>query len=409
MTRPRAAVVVRNGFVYDARVLRAARTLREAGYQPLVVATLTASGQAASEVVDGLPVVRVSPSAPVAWIEQRFQRRMAPQGVSPATSAADQSRRGWVASPALHAFRWARTVDYYLRAARVVLGHRPTLVHCNDHNTMWIGVAAKVLARARILYDAHELWPDRNGRWEWRAWLLVTEAVFTRVADEVVVASPGFVGLMARRYRIPEPRVVRNVPVGAEPPPVQQAPVGDPIAVYVGALLLGRGLEQAIEAVALVPRVRLRLIGHGGETSIGEALLGHARAAGIEDRFEIHPPVPPERVVAALGGASVGLSLFQPICLSHELTLPNKLFEYVAAGLPVLTSDMTVSAEFVRGHGVGEVVAARDPDAIARAISSLLDPARRESMRPRLEMTAREHTWARERERLIAAYAAAVA
>ena len=70
---------------------------------------------------------------------------------------------------------------------------RPELVHCNDHNTMWIGVAAKTFARSRVLYDAHEMWPDRNGRWEWRPWLLVTEALFTRVADVVVVASPGFI------------------------------------------------------------------------------------------------------------------------------------------------------------------------------------------------------------------------
>ena len=274
---------------------------------------------------------------------------------------------------------------------------------------MWVGVAAKLLGGSRVLYDAHELWPDRNGRWEWRPWLMATEALFTRVADEVVVASPGFVKPMTRRYRIAAPTVVRNVPARVHSSSVRQTAESDHVAVYVGALLVGRGLEQAIDAVALVPDVGLRLIGHGGARSTVDALLARAQAAGIGDRLEILPPVPPDQVVAALAGASVGLSLFQPVCLSHELTLPNKLFEYVAAGVPILSSDMALSAEFVRRHGIGEVVPAVDPEAIARGLIHLLAPDRAQALRRNLQQTAREHNWENERSLLIAAYQSAVA
>lgn len=388
--------------------MRAVLTLEEVGYSALVVASQTASNQGRDGSLHGLTVQRVSPSALVRWAERQFKGARGTTGERSSGPAGPRAGRARAASIAVRAFRWIRTMDFYVGGIRLVLRQRPVLVHCNDHNTMWIGVAAKLLGGSRVLYDAHELWPDRNGRWEWRPWLLATEALFTRIADEVVVASPGFVKPMTRRYRIAEPAVVRNVPAQARPTSIPQPPESDHVAVYVGALLLGRGLEQAIDAVALVPDLRLRVIGHGGADSTVDALLSRARAVGISDRLEILPPVPPDQVVASLAGASVGLSLFQPVCLSHELTLPNKLFEYVAAGVPILSSDMALSAEFVRRHGVGEVVPASDPVAIARGIVRLLAPDRAPALRRNLAATAREYNWERERSSLIAAYRSAV-
>ena len=394
---------MRNGFRYDARVLRAARTLRELGYDPLVVAAVTGADQPLTSTTDAIPVLRVRAAAPVLWAE----RHLRPAGPQLADAAAVE-RSGPPArrrprSLALRAFRAVRTLDYYARASRVVLRERPVLVHCNDFNTMWIGVLAKVFAGSAIVYDSHELWPDRNGRWESRAWLLAAEWLFVRVADEVVTVSPAIAERMARRYRIPAPTIVRNVPDAA---PAAPATGDEHLVVYVGALLAERGLEQAIDAIALVPGVRLRLIGHGSAGLVGE-LRERARAAGVGERFDVADPVPPDAVVRAIRGAAVGLSLFQPTCVSHELTLPNKLFEYVAAGVPVLTSDVAVSAAFVREHGVGEVVAAGDPHDIARGLRLLLDPATSAALRPRLERAAQRFTWERERAALAGVYARA--
>jgi glycosyltransferase involved in cell wall biosynthesis len=268
---------------------------------------------------------------------------------------------------------------------------------------MWPALAAKLLVGSRVVYDSHELWPDRNGRWERRPWLLASEALFTRAADAVVTASPGYSCVMARRYRIPTPAVVRNVPLAAAAPGREPS---SPLAVYVGAVIPGRGLEQAVDAVALVDGLRLRIIGPGAADAV-DALHRRARAAGAGDRVEIVPPVAAAAVVAALDGASVGLNLIEPICLSYQLTLPNKLFEYIAAGVPVLTSDVPVCARFVREHGVGEVVALGDPRRVAAALERLLEPARAADLRARARSLSRELTWEREQPRLAAVYAAA--
>ena len=128
-----------------------------------------------------------------------------------------------VAAPAgwrragLRVHRALTTADYYRQGIGAVRALRPSLLHCNDWNTMWIGVAAKLTRGTHVVYDSHELWADRNGRPELRAWLVAAEALFVRVADEVVTTSPGYADELARRYRIPAADVVRNLPAGAPP------------------------------------------------------------------------------------------------------------------------------------------------------------------------------------------------
>ena len=90
---------------------------------------------------------------------------------------------------------------------------RPALIHCNDYNTMWVGVAARAMGGTAVLYDSHELWPDRNLRPEPRWWLLACESLFVRCAHRVITASPGYAEVISRRYRIEPPKVVRNIPV----------------------------------------------------------------------------------------------------------------------------------------------------------------------------------------------------
>src|SRR5208282_6694383 len=120
------------------------------------------------------------------------------------------------ARPGLSALGRARRIlgglSFSRQALSVAHRTRPELVHANDWNTMWTGLAIKLGYGARLVYDSHELWPDRNGRWEWRPWLLAAEALFMRAADEVITSSPGYADTLAKRYRVSRPLVVRNIP-----------------------------------------------------------------------------------------------------------------------------------------------------------------------------------------------------
>jgi glycosyltransferase involved in cell wall biosynthesis len=410
-----AAVVVRNTASHDARVLRCARTLRSLGYDTVVLAVTSEEERAPRGMAQGIPIVRIAPRVPLPRAA-RLLRRQAGRGGGGGDGAGPLEGDGGATAarrlgPLARAYRLLRTLSYYRRGIAAVRRLRPRIVHCNDYNTMWIGVAAKLLLGSALVYDSHELWADRNGRSEPRWWLLACETLFLRIADRNLATSPGHAGELARRHRVAPPRVVRNVAERAAPngngamPGCE--PGGRPTLVYVGALTTRRGLEQAIEALPAAPGVTLRFLGPG-PAPYRRLLHELAEERGVAERVELPLPVAPHEVVAAITPATAGLALIQPTPRSYALSLPNKLFEYVAAGLPVLASDVPTIRSFVDGNGVGLIAPPADRAEIARAMLEIAEPARNAGLRAAVRETASRLSWEREAEGLKQAYGEAL-
>ena len=439
-------LLVRNDVDHDARVLRAARVAERAlGGRALVVGVATASAPVGEARVEGVQVLRLPARPPglgrvVGILRQGTrvrhtrERDARPQqsgetlrGLdAPAQPRRETTRPRQEATRLTLVGRARRTLSglsFTLQALAVARRSKPRLVHANDWNTMWAGLFIKWSSGARLVYDSHELWADRNGRWEWRPWLLACEALFVRAADEVLTSSPGYADALAARYRIARPAVVRNIPEtlsrppagahngsgGAPPDPnggsehwgqprdtcvlaARRSRPEIPLVVYVGGLMPGRGLEQMIDALALLPDARLRAVGPGA-LPYRVGLLARARASGVLDRVELCHPVAPAEVGGVLAEASAGLCLIQPICRSYELSLPNKLFEYAAAGVPVLASDLPVIGEVVHREGFGTLAPAADPRGIAASLERLLEPDRWRLAAERARAFAETHSW----------------
>jgi len=391
----RAMVLVRNPVTHDARIIREARLLDDLGYEVRIVGAAAAASDEGDDLVGGIPVRRLHARLPLGPL-RRLARLASGPAEPPRESGSAESQggsgpaeppreggsahsQGGSAEPPWSppAQTWTRrlyrtllTADWYRRAIAEVNRTRPPLVHCNDYNTMWAGMAAKARYGARVVYDAHELWPDRNLRPEWRPWLLACEAIFTRVADRTITTSPGYAQVMARRYRIPEPLVIRNIPDIPPTPPTE--PNGRPLAVYFGALTSGRGLEDAVAALAELPDLRLRIVGPEA-WGFRSKLAAQAADLGVEDRLELLDPVDPSEAPEIMRDAHVGLALIQPTCLSYRLTLPNKLFEYTLAGIPVLATELPAIEQFVTEHAVGITVPPGDRLALVGALQKVLD------------------------------------
>lgn len=397
----RAVVLVRNGVDHDARVQRQARLLDSMGFETTVVGVRADAGVGgAEERIGNSRLVRVDPGGTLRRLSRRTGRRSASIAAVYSARAPAQTSPGSAGARA-RLRRLAMTVDFYRRALGVVLRERPEVVHANDYNTAWVGVAAKWLTGARLVYDSHELWPDRNLRPEPRAWLLLCEALFVRAADRVLTTSPGYARVMARRYRIKPPTVIRNVPDWSAEDDGRGA--GPPLAVYFGALTRHRGLPTALRALARLPELRMRLVGPeawGYRATLREL----ADELGVADRVELLDPVPPEQAASVLVDADVGLALIEPVCLSYRMTLPNKLYEYVAAGLPVLASDVPVLATEVRRHGLGRVANPTDPSAVATALREMLDSEAQRQFREAAARLGTVTAWERERQKLADAY-----
>lgn len=411
----RRALIIRRGpCLYDSRILREADTLRKIGYEPLILGVVSEDVRATRDEQAGTPIIRLEPTSPLAWarsLQRRLTRRPGPTEVE---ERDPQPAPGGSQNPlmrmAIRVHRWLRTLDFYRRAIAVVREQRPALIHCNDYNTMWVGVAARLLGGSAVIYDSHELWPDRNQRPEPRWWLIACEFLFVHLAHRTITASPGYAQVMAKRYRIAPPGVIRNIPDASMLPPAvgsengdSPAGDGDRLVLYVGALTTGRGLELSIMALNHIDDVRLRLVGPARPAYLAE-LVELARREGVSDRVEFAGAVSPDQLVETISEASVGLALIQPVCLSYRMSLPNKVFEYVAAGLPVLGTDLPAISALVNEHRIGLLAEPGEVEDVAAKLREMLEPERNSAFRDAARAAAGELHWDREAERLAQEY-----
>ena len=207
--QPAALILVFGPVTHDSRILREAATLRDLGFDVSIAGVVSADEQQTEVSINGFRVIRLTPVESL----RRLLRRASDSRPSSASGgeSGPAARSVGRTEPRFAALRrLAISAAYYVQGAALVRRVSPQLVHANDYNTMWIGIAAKLLRGSRLVYDAHELWPDQ-GRPEWRKWLVACEWLFLRLADTAVAANPGISKTMARRYRVAPPVVVRNV------------------------------------------------------------------------------------------------------------------------------------------------------------------------------------------------------
>jgi glycosyltransferase involved in cell wall biosynthesis len=287
---------------------------------------------------------------------------------------------------------------------------RPDVVHANDIATLIPGWVAARLTGARLVYDTHEYAvgvPYRKAFWAWLAATL--ERLLIRRCDAVITVSDGISERLQARYGLKErPTVVRNVP---DLPPPGEAPdlreemgIGEaPLVLHQGAVADGRGGENLIRAVSFTESAHLLFLGADG--SYTERLRRLAVELDVEARTHFHPPVALTSLLSYTTQADVGVSLLQDSCENHRLALPNKLFEYLAAGLPVVVSDLPEMRRLVDERQVGWVTDPGDPAEIARALSEATGARDDESLENRVRVAASELNWQREHVRLTDLYA----
>jgi glycosyltransferase involved in cell wall biosynthesis len=179
------------------------------------------------------------------------------------------------------------------------------------------------------------------------------------------------------------------------------------IALYQGNLQHNRGLDRLIRAAAfLEPDIVIVMMGHGpkGIQAKLEALIARE---GVSDRVRIIPAVPYEELLDWTSSADIGLIVYSSdYSLNVQMCLPNKLFEYLMAGVPVLTSELEAITEVVKTYDVGQVVSSLAPADVGAAINAILaDPQALARMhRNALEAAQEEFHWEKESQRLIHLY-----
>lgn len=331
----RAIVSVTNDLATDNRVHRTCMVLQDLGYAVLLVGRL----------LPGSPALE----RPYATKRMRLVFRKGP-------------------------FFYA---EHNLRLFLLLLWRRATVLVSNDLDTLPANFLAARITGTTLVYDSHELFtevPELVGRPRvQRIWLAIERWIFPRL-KHVVTVNESIANVYRQRYGVPV-HVVRNIPV---PRPLAPAPgraaldLPDDrfVLVLQGAgINVDRGGEEAVLAMRQLPGCLLLIIGSGDAWPVLERLV---REHGLQDRVRLLGRMPYERMMDHTRHAALGLTLDKDTNLNYRFSLPNKLFDYLRAGVPVVATDLPEVAAIVRRYDAGIVLPTPEPEALARAIAALL-------------------------------------
>jgi glycosyltransferase involved in cell wall biosynthesis len=249
-------------------------------------------------------------------------------------------------------------------------GARADVVHANDLDTLAAGWLLARRSRARLVYDAHELYSefDVDPPRLYRRVALALEGTLARRASAVVTVSDTLADELAARLRLRDrPLVVLNVPSGVA---ARDTPAHDGAlrAVYQGSFGTGRPFARLLAAARLAPGVRFTVRAVRVDRA---ALEREVTAQGLAGRVEIADQLPPDEAFAALAGHDVGVIFDAPVTLNGELSLPNKLFEYLAAGLAVVVPRLRELGRLVEEDRVGLTFEPGQAEGLAAALEEL--------------------------------------
>ncbi len=301
--------------------------------------------------------------------------------------------------------------SFWRRATQALKTVAPTAVHGHDLDALWPAARVAQQLRAPLVYDSHELWTEQSsllGRPHVRAFWRLLERRLIRTADHTITVSQPIADELQRRYRLRAVGVIRNLPPYRAPlagdplrPALGLAP-SRPVVLYQGGFLTENGLAEVIAAAPGFGDAALVLLGDGPDEDRLRRLVAQA---GLEQRVLFHPRVPFAALHAYTCAADVGLCLIKGTCRSFAYSLPNKLFEYLMAGLPVLASDLPEMGRVVTEAQVGLVVDPLDPQQVAHGVRALLaDPGQRARWRLAALAAARRFCWEEEAHQLLALY-----
>jgi len=396
----RVCMLVYNNMTYDARVRREARTLSEAGYQVTVLAVREPGPTLRDETVHGFRILRVSRSILGVSREQMKQRVRGPSGQVRPSSPRPMSRALRALDTATRLpFYPLRRVVVFFRFLRAALKTKADAYHAHDLNTLLMAWAASRLRRVPLIYDTHEVETARAGM-KLRWWACFLERALIHRADRVICTNQTRADYTQRRYRIPPPTILRNLPAYIEPPPSRiiherlNLPREAKIVLYQGGIQPERGLEQLLKAAPLIQGGLVVLVGSG---RLKPVLQQQARDQGLEDKVFFHDAVPVDELPQWTASAYVGLQILQNTCFNHYSSLSNKLLEYLMAGIPIIASDLPEMRRVIEDTGAGLLIDSSDPRQIAEAVNRLLgDEKLRAEMLEKAKTARRKYSWEEE-------------
>jgi glycosyltransferase involved in cell wall biosynthesis len=311
-------------------------------------------------------------------------------------------------------------VDQASHAERMLVAHLryfdPDFIHAHDLPQLRVGVMVKRALGIPLIYDAHELYPEISTLTpEDKAMLRTREQSLLPECDRVITINPLVGQEMIRRYGISPPLIIQNAvsaPKGfcasARHDRFRQEftiAQSDYILLYQGWHAPHRGLQKLVRAMALVPdNVHLVFLGYGELEKLGRL----ADQIGVRRRVHLKDTVSQDELLFWTASADIGVIPYSAdLDLNTKYCSPNKLYEYIEAGLPILgNKDLPFVRTVIETNHFGRIAVLRTPEDFARATTSMVSEGRVALDRFRQNILRRraEFSWNIEEKKFLEAY-----
>lgn len=254
------------------------------------------------------------------------------------------------------------------------------IYYSNDLDSLSANYLSAKIKGKTLIFDSHEYFTEVpelvNRKLVKNIWLAIEKSIVPKLKYNITV-SPSIAQLYLEKYGVPF-TVVRNVPTLKDVPSKSKSNFikaslkiseTDNVIVYQGAINMGRGIELLIEAMLHMHQVSLLIIGMG---DIFDDLVALVNKYELTEKVKFTGKIPFEKILPYTLVGDIGCSLEEDLGLNYRYALPNKLFDYLQAGLPVIVSNLPDMASIVNSYNTGMVLYERTPEALSSILTEML-------------------------------------
>lgn len=300
-------------------------------------------------------------------------------------------------------------LKYIEFSVRIILFYRKkqiSIVNVHSVKSLPIGHLFKLLNGAKLVYDTHELETETDDLGGARKKVVkCVEHFYIGKVDHIFVVGQKIADWYADKYEIVRPTVVLNSPKLTR---VSNSDYfkkkynlrkDQKVFLYQGLIDSGRGIENLLAAFKArdTDNAVIVLMGYGFLTDLV------IEASSTTRNIFFHKAVPPDELLDITASADVGLAIIPDSCLSYSYCMPNKLFEYVMTGIPVVSSNLEEMASFIKKYKIGWIVEEHSITAINIAIDTICE-ANLAAFKKYAHVAAVENSWEVQEIKMLRAY-----
>lgn len=289
-------------------------------------------------------------------------------------------------------------------ACDYICDFNPDVIHSNDFDTLDIAYSAAKKTGAGLVYDSHEVFAENLGIAEMKLikkLIIMRERYLVKRVNKMISVSNAAAAYFKEKYNV-DPVVITNCPM-KNTLPLKPKTTDAFEVVYQGLMIGQRGYEEFVRSAKFLDDgIRLVIRGYG---PIENQLREIIQTEGLTDKVVFKPPVEVAELIPEASASHMGAVLTKPVNINFRLTVSNKIFEYISAGIPVLLSDVPEHRYLNDKFGAGIILEDVTPEKIADAINNVYrNPELFKSLSDGVDVMEKEMTWEKESEKLLDIY-----